>query len=126
MPINQTELIKKLNLFLKTLGDETLPRASICNAFAFLTFRAAIIGKQNINLKRMSKLFQSNEKVIKLMAKSYQEYKKERRLLIEDSKDNDAISKLNNNLNAQYQQLTELRIIHSSAFRVRCYDEYQR
>lgn len=111
MPLSQAKLEEKLNLFLQALGDENLSKFSdgLCNAFAFLNFRAHVIDQEDKNLKRMEKIMERDQKEIDQMAKIYQEYKNERRLLIEENKHSEDIQSLNQEISTLQQKLTELR-----------------
>lgn len=125
MQIRQYKLVKKLSLFLTTLGDEDLSKYSegLCNAFAFLNFRAALIGQEDKNLKRMEKVMKMDEKTIQVMAQSYQEYKNARRLLIDGSWDNKILQKLNRQLDMLNLQLTDLRTQHMQLKKLNKFDE---
>lgn len=107
--IRQTALQNKFSLFLTTLGDENLKHfRNLCNAFAFMNFRADFINEEDKNISRMQQLMAQDEKTIQQMAVMYKEYKNARRLLV--AKGEGAIQKLNHALNLLKYKLTGLRI----------------
>lgn len=85
--IDQKTLNNKMDLFLKNIATknekgelvtESMPKwafEGLCNAYAFMIFRAEIIGEKDKHLDRLSFLSQATKKQIKKMASLLSEYK---------------------------------------------------
>lgn len=108
MPINQEDLEGKLGIFLQELDDEKLTKWR-CNAFAFLNFRAHLMGQEDKNLQRMKTIMELKDHEIQAMAVSYQEYKNAHRLLLEQDEKDEKIREFNKKLTKVYVKLNQVR-----------------
>ncbi|MHB1949194.1 MAG: ankyrin repeat domain-containing protein [Gammaproteobacteria bacterium] len=109
--VKQSDLESKLSLFLTSLGDENLSKyaGGLCNAFAFMNFRADLIGQEYQNLRRIEDLMKLKTDSIEEMAKSYKEYKAERLAQIEILEGEGDLPALNRELNMLHTKLSTLR-----------------
>jgi ankyrin repeat protein len=127
--ILQFELEDRLNLLLMYASDEFGPdkedlsnySKGLCNAFAFLNFRAELIGQEDKNISRIKNLMSMSEEEIVEIANLYHEYKKERKNLTEDTESQVAgtqIPNLNREISELYTRLTALRKERQEKFNI--------
>lgn len=108
--ITQEEIEHKFKLFMTSLGTgEKVPfKNGICNAFAFMNFRASLIDEEDKNLKRMEKLMTLDDDAIKELADHYVIYQNKRRSLIEIKECEDLIAEKNREINSCNMELSAL------------------
>ena len=106
----------KLAVFLESVNEEEnllspLLANGLCNGFAFMNFRADILGQENKNVTRFDTLMMLDEAEIEITGKLYKKYNEARTKLItaKEEEKSTPITKLNSEIDASYKQLTALR-----------------
>jgi len=101
----------KLSAFLSSFKDETVSQftTGVCNAFAFMNFRADVTGTEDINLKRMHQLLAQKDSDLVTLGSLYKNYKEARLQLIENVEGSEKIPQLNLDINQCYEKLRGAR-----------------
>lgn len=80
--VSQKILNSKIRTFLSALGERDFSEmeGGMCNAYAFMNFRADRMGEIKVHQTRMEKLANTEDADLKQMAKYYQLYQKDRQV----------------------------------------------